>query len=60
MNTAWKDERNCLDVDTIEAELQVGTDIHEDCSHMLKRLLKEKKLLQAASKGLKYKGPVAN
>ena len=55
MTTAWRNERNRLEVDTVKAELQICINFSEECTAMYKKLLTNKKLLEMAGSGQKYK-----
>lgn len=55
MTSAWRNERNRLEVDTVKAELQVCVNLQEECSEVYPTFLANKPLLEAARKGLKYK-----
>ena len=54
MTSAWRNERNRLEVDTVKAELQICTNLSEDCTAMYKIVLDNKKLLEMAGRGQKY------
>ncbi|KAF3859791.1 hypothetical protein F7725_000046 [Dissostichus mawsoni] len=51
MTSAWRNERNRLDVDSVKAELQICVNFTFECTDMYQRLLTNKKLLEAARKG---------
>uniref|UniRef100_A0A8C6M4A3 HAT C-terminal dimerisation domain-containing protein n=1 Tax=Nothobranchius furzeri TaxID=105023 RepID=A0A8C6M4A3_NOTFU len=55
MSSAWRNERNRLDVESVKAELQICVIFTLDCTDMYKKFLSNKKLLEAARKGQKYK-----
>ncbi|KAJ4935520.1 hypothetical protein JOQ06_017052 [Pogonophryne albipinna] len=55
MTSAWRNERNRLDVDSVKAELQICVNFTFECTDMYQRLLTNKKLLEAARKGQKYR-----
>ncbi|XP_070399235.1 uncharacterized protein [Nothobranchius furzeri] len=55
MSSAWRNERNGLDVESVKAELQICVNFTLDCTDMYKKFLSSKKLLEAARKGQKYK-----
>nr|XP_055041470.1 uncharacterized protein LOC129429043 [Misgurnus anguillicaudatus] len=54
MTSAWRNERNRLDVDSVKAELQVCVNFTFPCTDVYKKFLGNKKLLDAARKGQKY------
>lgn len=54
MTSAWRNERNHLDVDSVKAELQVCVNFTFPCTDVYKKFLGSKKLLDAARKGQKY------
>lgn len=54
MTTAWRNERNRLDVDSVKAELQVCVNFTYPCTEMYKKFNGNKKLLDAARKEQKY------
>ncbi|KAF3844269.1 hypothetical protein F7725_013610 [Dissostichus mawsoni] len=55
MTSAWRNERNRLDVDSVKAELQICVNFTFECTDMYQRLLTNKKLLEAARKEQKYR-----
>ena len=55
MKTTWRDERNRLEIDSVQAELQICINYTEDCTDMYKVFLSERRLLEAARKSVKYK-----
>ena len=54
MTTAWRNERNRLDVDSVKAELQVCVNFTNPYTEMYKKFTGNKKLLDAARKEQKY------
>ncbi|KAG7160389.1 putative hAT family C-terminal dimerization region-containing protein 18 [Homarus americanus] len=52
--SARRNERNRLQVDSVKAELQI-CNFSEECPAMYKKFLANRKLLEMASKGQKYK-----
>lgn len=54
MTSAWRNERNRMDVDNVKAELQVCVNFTFPCTSMYQKFLGNKKLLDAARKGQKY------
>ncbi|KAG7177693.1 putative hAT family C-terminal dimerization region-containing protein 17 [Homarus americanus] len=55
MTSAWRNERDRLQVNSVKAELQICNNFSEECPAMYKKLLANRKLLEMASKGTKYK-----
>lgn len=55
MASAWTKDRNRLQVDSVKAELQICNNFSEECSVMYKEFLSNRRLLETASKGQKYK-----
>ncbi|XP_064418172.1 uncharacterized protein LOC135358689 [Latimeria chalumnae] len=55
MTTAWRNERNRLDVDSVKGELQICVNLTGECKDMYSEFLKNKKLLKAARDGQKYR-----
>lgn len=55
MTTAWRDERNRLQIDSVKAELQICINFTEECTAMYKVFLSKRQLLEAARTGVKYK-----
>ena len=55
MTSAWRNERNRLDVDSVKAELQICVNFTFECTDMYRKFLANKKLLEAARKGQKYR-----
>ncbi|KAF3842553.1 hypothetical protein F7725_024504, partial [Dissostichus mawsoni] len=53
MTSAWRNERNRLDVDSVKAELHICVNFTFECTDMYQRLLTNKNLLEAARKGQK-------
>ncbi|KAL7404514.1 hypothetical protein ABVT39_015835 [Epinephelus coioides] len=54
MTSAWRNERNRMDVDSVKAELQVCVNFTFPCTSMYQKFLGNKKLLDAARKGQRY------
>lgn len=54
MNIQWTDERNQLDVTTVEALLQTCVNYNFDCEEFYKYALSNKNLLRATRSSLKY------
>ena len=48
MTTAWRNERNRLEIDSVKAELQVCINFSEGCTEMYHRFLSNRKLMEAA------------
>ncbi|KAF3832130.1 hypothetical protein F7725_025795 [Dissostichus mawsoni] len=55
MTSAWRNERNHLDVDSVKAELHICVNFTFECTDTYQRLLTNKKLLEAARKGQTYR-----
>ncbi|KAF3845691.1 hypothetical protein F7725_002769, partial [Dissostichus mawsoni] len=54
-SSAWRNERNRLDVDSGQAELQICVNFTFERTDMYQRLLTNKKLLEAARRGQKHR-----
>lgn len=54
MTTAWRNERNRLDMDSVKAELQVCVNFTYQCTDIYQKFLGNRKILDAARKGQKY------